>query len=141
MGRPRKTPGDRVVERLAAGMDRAMDGGAWSWEPDEIERLELIRATANELDSLEQEWESERAAGRTMIRGSRNQDILHPLVAEIRAQRAQLDRLVGRMRVSQGSVAQAMSPSERGRHAANSRHNPSPAEIMAKTQERWEKMR
>ena len=140
MGRPRKTPGDRVVERLAAGMDRAMDGGKWTWEPDEIERLELIRATANELDSLEQEWESERAAGRTMIRGSRNQDILHPLVAEIRAQRAQLDRLVGRMRVSQGSVTQAMSPSERGQRAANQRWNPDPAESVAKAQQRWANM-
>lgn len=135
MARPRKTPGDRLVERLEASMGEAFNGGGFKWSPDEVERLELIRATADELAVLESAWETEKANGRLMIRGSRNQDVVNPLVAEMRAQRAQLDRLVSKMVVESGPV---MSASERGRHAANARHNPPPmADVRAIAAQRW----
>ena len=139
MGRKRKTPGDRAVEELEQALAERLGVGSvanLSLDPDERRRIELYRATVDEIDVLEQMWESEKANGRLMIRGSRNQDILHPIVGEIRAQRAFLDRLLGGFRW-QGSSG--MSASERGQHAANARHNPSPADIMAQAQERWAK--
>lgn len=139
MGRKRKTPGDRAVEELEQALAERLGVGSvanLSLDPDERRRIELYRATVDEIDVLERAWEAEKRDGRLMVRGSRNQDVMNPLVGEIRAQRAFLDRLLGGFRW-QGSSG--MSASERGQHAANARHNPSPAEIMAKAQERWEK--
>lgn len=140
MGRKRKTPGDRAVEELEQALAERLGVGSvanLSLDPDERRRIELYRATVDEIDVLERAWEAEKADGRLMVRGSRNQDVMNPLVGEIRAQRAFLDRLLGGFRWQASS---GMSASERGQHAANARHNPDPAEIMAKAHQRWSKM-
>lgn len=137
MGRKRLTPGDRAVNELKEALVERLGVGSvaeLSLDPDERRRIELYRATVDEIDVLERAWEAEKADGRLMVRGSRNQDVMNPLVGEIRAQRAFLDRLLGGFRWQASS---GMSASDRGRHAANARHNPSPAELMAKAHERW----
>ena len=139
MGRKRKTPGDRAVDELKQALVERLGVGSvanLSLDPDERRRMELYRATVDEIDVLEKAWEREKLDGRLMVRGSRNQDVMNPLVGEIRAQRAFLDRLLGGFRWQSSS---SMSASERGQHAANARHNPSPADIMAQAQERWAK--
>ena len=139
MGRPRKTVGDRLVERLCQNVaDVLTDGDVKKvqFAPAEAERLELVRRVADDLHALEQAWFQDRDAGRFTTMGSRGQQVANPLIGEVRATRAQLDKLVSGITVDM-SGGRSMSPSEIGRHAANKRHNPSPAELMAHAQQRW----
>lgn len=122
----RVTPGDRLVKQLKQSTADVLNGGTLEtirWNPDEIARFELIRKTADDLAALEAAWAVDREAGRFTVKGSRNQDVIHPLCAEIRAQRAQLDRLLNgfKLEASPGTKPYDSSRTERARMAAAAR--------------------
>lgn len=127
----RITPGDRLVRQLKQSTADVLNGGnleTVQWNPDEIARFELVRKTADDLAALEAAWAVDRDAGRFIVPGSRNQDVLNPLVAEIRAQRAQLDRLLNgfKLEASPGAQPHGSSRTEQARKAAAARWNGNP---------------
>lgn len=139
MSRRKMSDGDHAVKRLKQSLaDRlGLDGVAQLvLDPDELQRIDLVKATVDELAELESMWESEKAGGRVMVRGSRNQDVLNPLVGEIRTQRAFLNSLYKGFRWQESATA-GMSSSQRGRHAANARHNPDMTGIAETVRLRW----
>lgn len=129
MARPKKTPGDYLVEEIKKatidelGMSETPENVRWG--PDELPRLELIRRTANDLDALEKAWADDVANGLFKVRGSRGQDVVNPLVSEIRMQRAALNTLLRAYKSEASGLS--TTASERGRHAATARWSPEQA--------------
>lgn len=139
MSRRRMTEGDRAVARLKRslvqrlGLESVAD---LSLDPDEVERVELYRSTVDELAELEALWELEKAEGRVWVKGSMGQRVLNPLPGEIRSQRQFADRLLKGFRWEESGTA-GMSASDRGRHAANARHNPNLSSVADTVRLRW----
>lgn len=84
---------------------------------DERHRLESACKTADMIDALERGW---IAAGSPHItQGSMGQEVIHPLIGELRAQRASLERALIGLKLPDEASTGDMSNSARA--AANSR--------------------
>jgi hypothetical protein len=66
---------------------------AYTLRVDELAVLEAACKTADMIATLDKEWV---ALGRPFLtRGSMGQDVIHPLIGELRAQHSQLAKLLG----------------------------------------------
>jgi hypothetical protein len=89
------------------------------------ERRVLIdaAATADTIAELEQAW---RALGSPAVSiGSQRQEVIHPLIGEIRQQRTTLRQLIAALRIpdaEDGPASGPMSRTEAARKAAYARH-------------------
>lgn len=84
---------------------------------DEMHRLESACKTADMIDALEKGWVE---AGRPHItQGSMGQEVIHPVIGELRAQRAALERALIGLKLPDEAKAADMSTNARA--AATSR--------------------
>jgi hypothetical protein len=65
--------------------------------PDELHRLEGVCKTADMVSKLEEVWVELGCP--MMTKGSMGQEIIHPLIGELRAQRAALDAALVRLKL------------------------------------------
>jgi hypothetical protein len=88
--------------------------------PDETARLDLACRTADMLDRLERQWSD---LGMPMVStGSMQQEVIHPIIGEMRAQRAALDGALTRLKLPDGEApASAGDESAKARSAAAAR--------------------
>lgn len=71
--------------------------GKYALRPDEVARLHAICRTADTVASLEAAWDER---GKPMLTtGSMGQEVIHPLIGELRAQRSALDGALVRMKL------------------------------------------
>lgn len=71
--------------------------GKYALRPDELARLAAVCRTADTTSFLEKAWID---LGRPMItKGSMGQEVIHPLIGELRSQRAALDAALARLRL------------------------------------------
>lgn len=69
----------------------------YALRPDELARLDLACITAEALSTLDKAW---RDLGSPMVtRGSMGQEVIHPLIGELRAQRAALEGMLVRLKL------------------------------------------
>lgn len=101
------------------------DAGRVLWEsiaskyalrPDEVHRLEAACKTADMIAALEAAWVEKGCP--TETRGSMGQEVIHPLIGELRAQRAALDATLVRFKFPDDETG---APANQQRDAANSR--------------------
>jgi hypothetical protein len=75
--------------------------GKYALRPDEITRLHAACRTADMVADLEKAWAE---LGRPYLtRGSMGQDVIHPLIGELRVQRAALDGALVRLKLPDDS--------------------------------------
>jgi hypothetical protein len=101
------------------------DAGKAVWEsiaskyelrPDEVTRLEAACRTADVIGMLEDAW---RELGFPMVSvGSMKQEVIHPLIGEIRTQRSSLASLLAGLKLPDDAAG---APSNQQRDAANSK--------------------
>ena len=92
--------------------------GRYELRADELHRLESACKTADMIDALERGW---IAAGSPHItKGSMGQEVIHPAIGEIRAQRAALERALIGLKLPDEAPASG-DVSNNARAAANSR--------------------
>ena len=73
------------------------DGTKYELRPDELVVLDAACKTADVIAELEHEWEN---LGRPFLtRGSMGQDVIHPLIAEMKGQRAAQARLLAQLKL------------------------------------------
>ena len=90
--------------------------------PDELAVLRQACLTADMISRLSDAIEGEPL----MVKGSTGQDVLHPLVSELRQERALLANLLGRLDIPEeseedGSQWNGLTASARARKAAHAR--------------------
>ena len=86
---------------------------------DERIRLEAAAKMADTLQMLEETW---RALGYPMVSlGSMKQEVIHPLIGEIRQQRAALDRALQALKLPDLDEGGAQPAANQQRSAAQSR--------------------
>lgn len=70
---------------------------AYTLRVDELAVLEAACKTADMIATLDKEWD---ALGKPFLtRGSMGQDVIHPLIGELRAQQSQLAKLLGLLKL------------------------------------------
>ena len=85
--------------------------------PDEVTRLEAACRTADVIGMLEDAW---RDLGNPMVsKGSMGQEVIHPLIGEIRTQRSSLASLLSGLKLPDDAAGEA--PVNQQRDAANSK--------------------
>lgn len=93
--------------------------------PDEVRVLEDACREADLIDQLESAWRVYAEAGEFMVKGSMGQQVINPMVAELRQHRATLAGLLAKLKLPDtGDNPSAGSEPARGeqqRSAANSR--------------------
>ena len=95
--------------------------GKYGLRPDELAILEDACATTDMVAALEGAWDE---AGRPMVSaGSMGQEVIHPLIGELRAQRAYRDAALARLKLpdSPAVAAGASGGSGKARKAADAR--------------------
>lgn len=105
---------------LAAGGKRvwASITGKYELRPDELATLEDACRISDMIDALTSVWME--AGAPSITRGSMGQEVIHPLIGEIRTQRMARNRLFAQMKLPQDGSAGAAEPNQH-RSAANSR--------------------
>ena len=103
------------------------DAGKALWESvapkyvlraDEVARLTQACKTADTISMLEDAWES---LGYPMVStGSMRQEVIHPLIGELRTQRAALASLLAGLKLPDDAAAGA-APTNQQREAANAK--------------------
>lgn len=84
--------------------------------PDELARLEAACRTADAIQMLEDAWSS---LGFPMVSvGSMKQEVIHPLIGELRTQRSALASLLVGLKLPDDEVGE---PANQQREAANSK--------------------
>lgn len=75
--------------------------------PDELARLESACKVADVLGRLEQAWAE---AGHPMVsKGSMGQEVIHPLIGEIRTQRGALDRMLAGLKLPDEAAGESVN--------------------------------
>ncbi|GAB3080986.1 hypothetical protein GCM10027053_51880 [Intrasporangium mesophilum] len=93
--------------------------GRYELRADEKHRLESACKTADMIDALERGW---IAAGSPHItKGSMGQEVIHPAIGEMRAQRAALERMLAALKLPDEAPAAEDNVSSAARAAAASR--------------------
>ena len=87
--------------------------------PDELAILENACAASDMISALTAVWLE--AGGPSITKGSMGQEVIHPLVGEIRAQRAYRDQALGRLKLPDLDAA---APANQNRDAAQSSWQP-----------------
>lgn len=107
MGR-KKTAGERLVEDLSKALGEEFD-----WSEQEAAVLELIRAQADDIETLE----AAVAVSGPIVPGSKGQDRINPAIQELRLQRAALARLVGLLEFPEEEPERPLSRAQRAAHS------------------------
>lgn len=87
--------------------------------PDELARLESVCKTADMIARLEDVWAE--AGFPSITSGSMGQEVIHPLIGELRAQRAALDGALVRLKLPDVGAEPADDGSVKARKAAAAR--------------------
>jgi hypothetical protein len=111
----------KVPEGLGkAGRDLWLSvAGKYELRPDERATLLGAARAADMISDLRAAWEAD---GRPMLtKGSMGQDVIHPLIGELRTQEAQKASLLARLKLPDEASA---APANQNRDAANSSWQP-----------------
>jgi hypothetical protein len=111
----------KVPEGLGkAGRDLWLSvAGKYELRPDERATLLGAARAADMISDLRAAWEAD---GRPMLtKGSMGQDVIHPLIGELRTQEAQKASLLARLKLPDDSAG---APANQNRDAANSSWQP-----------------
>ena len=113
-------PAPRELSKAGRALWLLVGKGNYVLRPDEQSVLLSACKTADMIERLESAWVD---AGCPMVStGSMGQEVIHPLVGEIRAQRAAHARLLAQLKLpDSGEAAPAESASEKARRAAVAR--------------------
>lgn len=106
---------------ILAGLEEASEDDQGGWELDERE-LAILEAAARQADDLGKIEAAIEEHG-VMTRGSTNQLVVNPAVAEARQSRAALAKLLGQLKLPTEEQAPTLfdAKSLRGQRAANTR--------------------
>lgn len=105
--------------KSAGELLRGKIAGSYELRADESAVLDSACAVADVIAELEAAWSED---GRPMTtRGSMGQLVIHPLIGEIRAQRAAQARLLAQLKLPDESVAPVEDASSKARRAAVAR--------------------
>lgn len=106
---------------ILAGLEEASEDDEGGWELDERE-LAILEAAARQADDLGKIEAAIEEHG-VMTRGSTNQLVVNPAVAEARQSRAALAKLLGQLKLPTEDQAPTLfdAKSLRGQRAANAR--------------------
>jgi hypothetical protein len=107
-----KAPGKALWREVTAGL---------TLRSDELAILAAAARTADQIAGLEKA----ATGSKPLIRGSRGQDVLNPLVPELRQQRALLAQLLSRLDIPEdrdGGEWDNLTASQRARKAAGHRY-------------------
>jgi hypothetical protein len=101
--RKQKTPGQVFRDQVAKNFDLSDAGAAW------LARLDLVVATIDIVSELEV-----RVAKDGLMLPGLHQDVIHPAIRELRAQRVALDRALERLGLSEdGNETQSQAQRRR----------------------------
>lgn len=92
--------------------------------PDEVRVLEDACREADLIDDIQSAWKAAKDRAEFMVKGSMGQQVINPLVAELRQHRATLAGLLARLKLPDTQAGSAGTESTRGdqqRAAANAR--------------------
>ncbi|MDM2104305.1 hypothetical protein PP405_11520 [Mycobacteroides abscessus] len=92
--------------------------------PDEVRVLEDACREADLIDDIQSAWKAAKARDEFMVSGSMGQQVINPLVSELRQHRATLAGLLAKLKLPDTQAGSAGAESTRGdqqRAAANSR--------------------
>lgn len=113
----KKTPAS--LSKSGAALWRSV-ASRYELRPDELSVLEQACSTADMIAELEAA--RVEAGLPLMTKGSMGQEVIHPFIGELRAQRAQLARLMARLKLpDDSSGAGGGDVSSSARHAAAAR--------------------
>lgn len=115
---PRKSPNAAPDGLATAGRDLwSSIAGKYELRPDERATLLGACRAADMIADLRAAWE--KAERPMLTKGSMGQDVIHPLIGELRTQEAQKAALLARLKLPDDAAAEA--PANQQRDAANSR--------------------